>query len=386
MSGARTWSSGRDEEGHRTYMISHLVEATSSLDGPATVMQTAGLPTIGSTWNFDNDTDVWAFCTPFMKVKIHKEKQGDKAYHYQVDQKFTTASAKFSSQRCQDTTIENPLLEPQKIAGSFLRYTEEATKDKDGDPITNSSHEMFRGPSVEFDEARPTVKIGQNVLSLGLSTFADMINKVNSVAMWGLSARSVKLSSVSWTRNLYGACYFYYTRDFEFDINYDTFDRDILDEGTKALNGYISPRKGNWVLQDIDGNAPDPNNPRHFNRIKDVNGENVRMPLNGAGIPINPQTANPDNAAAVNKGGGLVEIPLTGHSFNEGDVITITGSVNYNGTYTIVSVTENGIVINATYVAETFTGSEVITSTLTYITVQKYKEANFFDLGIPITL
>lgn len=384
IDGQRKWSSNRDEkEGHRSYNILHVVKTTTPLDGPATVMQTPGLPTIGSTWNFDNDIDVWAFCTPFMKVTPLQEKEGDKVKFWKVEQKFTTAR---NNQRCQDATIENPLLEPQRVSGSFIKYTEEAVTDKDGGPITNSSHELIRGPHVEFDKSRPTVQIGQNVLNLGLATFSDMVNKVNSVPMWGLPVRTVKLSSVSWTRNVYGVCFFYYTRDFEFDIIYETFDRTILDEGTKALNGEFDQATGAWTLININGVAPDPGNPDHFNRIKDRRFENIRVPLKD-GIPGGSETTTIDAGPAVDNGDGTVGIPITGHTFDAGDKVTFTGTTNYNGSFTIVSQTANEIVITATYVAETFGGTETATTwTAGYITIQKYEEANLFDLGIPITL
>jgi hypothetical protein len=67
---------------------------------------------------------------------------------------------------------------------------------------------------------------------------------------------------------------------------------------------------------------------------------------------------NLDNAAAVDKGSGLVGIPITAHTFIDNDVTTIAGTTNYNDTYTIVSQTANEIVITATFAAETFAGTE----------------------------
>ena len=68
--------------------------------------------------------------------------------------------------------------------------------------------------------------------------------------------------------------------------------------------------------------------------------------------------SNLDAASAVDKGGGLVGIPITGHSFVAGDEVIISGTTNYDGTYIIQSISANEIVITATYTAETFTGSE----------------------------
>lgn len=67
-----------------------------------------------------------------------------------------------------------------------------------------------------------------------------------------------------------------------------------------------------------------------------------------------------DNAAAVDKTGGLVGIPVTAHGLTPGMAIAIDDTTNYDGWYLIVSQTTNEIVITATYQAETFGGTETI--------------------------
>jgi len=246
--------------------------------------------------------------------------------------------------------------------------------------IKSSSHEQIRGRQVEFDNNKPSVTIRQNVAALGLSTFSQMVDTVNSVPMWGLGTRRIKLSNAPWERKYYGRCHVYYTRTFEFDIDYKTFDRDAVDEGTKVLHGHwggvsgtgltvsitvnanggistatiVNPGSGYprsttvqlsiddslsgsgqgsggvlqaktnssgvvtsvlvvnvgtaysagtvatasnvmWVLDDINGDSPDPENPQHFDRYKDRNGENTRAILDGAGCPV----ASPSFAAKI---------------------------------------------------------------------------------------
>lgn len=64
-----------------------------------------------------------------------------------------------------------------------------------------------------------------------------------------------------------------------------------------------------------------------------------------------------NNAAAVDKGGGKVGIPLTSQPFATGENVTITGTTNYNGAYDVdATSTANEVVIVATYAAETFDG------------------------------
>ena len=66
-----------------------------------------------------------------------------------------------------------------------------------------------------------------------------------------------------------------------------------------------------------------------------------------------------DAAAAVDKGGGKVGIPITGHGFSNGQKIILSGTTNYDETYLVdATSTVNEVVITATYVAETFSGTE----------------------------
>lgn len=74
-----------------------------------------------------------------------------------------------------------------------------------------------------------------------------------------------------------------------------------------------------------------------------------------------------DAGAAVNKGGGLVGIPSTGHGFAAGKSITIAGTTNYNGTYTLdVTTSANELVIPATFVSETFATTDTANPNTTY--------------------
>jgi len=64
-------------------------------------------------------------------------------------------------------------------------------------------------------------------------------------------------------------------------------------------------------------------------------------------------------AAAVDKTGGYTGIPITAHGFSTGQKIILSGTTNYDGTYVVESASStNEVVILATYVAETFAGTE----------------------------
>ena len=73
-------------------------------------------------------------------------------------------------------------------------------------------------------------------------------------------------------------------------------------------------------------------------------------------------TATLDAAAAVDKGGGLVGLPATGHGLTAGNTVTVSGSTNYDSTFTLDPTTSvNELVVPATFVAETFAGTETVT-------------------------
>lgn len=297
--GPRTLGGERDDEGHRTFDVVFLCD-TAITDGPMDLFMCPDLPQPGDVWTgILGGADVNAYFYPTMKVSIHEEKEGSPARVWKVACKASTKPLK----RCQTTSIENPLAEPMKISGSFTKYTKEAFRDRFGEQIVNSSHERVHGPGVEFDNNRPSVKIEQNVAALELSLFSGMIDHLNDSTLWGLPKRCVKLSNASWERLLLGVCSFYYKRTFEFDIQYDSFDRWLMDEGNRVLHGEWAkdaadmatgnrppgdpPDPGSlWKLLTIDGDAPDRNNPQHFIRYKDRNGEMSRAILNGRGEPI----------------------------------------------------------------------------------------------------
>lgn len=294
LDGHVSWSLNRDKEGFRSYKIRHYVNTTDFGDGPNTVLNCPGLPAVGSVWDFDNDYDPWCYCTPETVVSVRQPwKEGHKTKFWTVDSIFTNVPGK----RCQDESIDDPLLEPYDISGTFVKYTTEAIFNYDGTRIKTSSHERVTGPMVEFDANRPTVKISQNVSILDLATFSQMVDTLNDRPMWGLPARCIKLSNASWQRKVYGTCGFYFTRVFDFDVRYDTFDRTTPDEGTKCLHGTwgdgsdAGTAPDDWILININGAPPDPDNPSHFSRFKDRNNENARCLLNGAGMPAGVQTA-----------------------------------------------------------------------------------------------
>jgi hypothetical protein len=256
VKGMVKWGGKQDKDGYIDINATWLVRTSAATVGPIEVFTATGLPTVGTPW----PEHPWCFCSPEMTATPRL--QGEPNTVWEVEQLYTNRPLK----RCQDTQIEDPLDEPPRIGGSFIKYTEEATVNRLGQPIRSSSWELIRGASAERDNNRPTVMIGMNFGSNQLSTFAPMIDTVNDSTLWGLGARKIKLMNAPWRQLLYGTCSYYYTVDYEFEINYRGWDRRVIDEGTRILR--------------CGGNK---NNPADFIAFKDALGENHRVILDGDG-------------------------------------------------------------------------------------------------------
>ena len=227
--GMLEWDMKRDRDGHRDYFIRWLLKTDSPDDGPGTVMNAPELPYVGSYWDYGNESDVWAFCTPETTIKPIIVNEPNT--WWTLDNNFSTRPLK----RCQDNTYEDPLSEPYRIGGTFNPEKAERYYDKNGKFLMNSAKEPFRGPEVEFDTSKPTVSIGMNLATLPLATYTQLMHCVNDSSLWGLSARCVKLSAMRFQRLLYGTCSYYYSVDLDFDIDFNTFDRKLIDSGVRSL-------------------------------------------------------------------------------------------------------------------------------------------------------
>lgn len=429
--GETTCSLDADEDGYRTYKIDYKIASSDSTDGPANAATTPGLPEEGSTWELNNDVDAWVWCRPNYSVKPFDQQKESKIQYWIVTKYFSNKPLK----RCQQDKVEDPLLMPPKLSGSFVRYTEEATVDRFGLPILNSAFEQFRGPQVEFDKNRPQIKIEMNVATFlqAVTLPQSMVDTVNGLPLWGLPTRCIKLSEAPWERIFTGTCEVYFKIHLTFDIRAETFDKMLLDEGTKVLHGHWNRATGAWTLDNINGVNPDPNNPQHFDRFKDRQGENTRVILNGAGLPAGvvadfpPADADNHWFVAINN---ALNKPVTDTNFwvpQTGGSVTWNRNTTYqfgdvvwfdvNGVEEqFISIFENQEGFNNInlfpdisphawfFLPDGLTNKGVWNSTTFYapgdrvkpassvadtlpgaIPVQKYFESNFLLLGIPVS-
>lgn len=446
--GPRKWSLVRDDMGHREYKLTQRVQSNTPLDGPGRALLTPGLPVPGSFWIIDNEVDLWAWCRWNVNVVPVVDNEPNK----QWDLEFTF-STKPWGKRCQETQIEDPLLVPQEVSGNFIKYQEEGGYDRFGNAIRNSAHELIRGPQNEWDCTRYSIKIKQNVPDLQLGLCCAMRDCVNQAPLWGLKQRFIKLTDFSWERKFWGTCFVYYERNFTFEafirllqdpndpfvianggnaIQVSGWDRELLDEGTKVLNGHWDNATGNWVLDKINGQPPDPKNPAHFRRFQDPQGNYCRVTLDGAGKPAFVYTANSLTtlvAATVLTNGGptnltlaavflprpsqvMIQITDASRSIQSGQVVVIGHDKHGNAISDFVQIYNNGtakyftkkvffdvapdpgaafglqtsttLIVGADGVATITLTDTTQVSTGSKLHVEKYDEADFLQLGIPI--
>lgn len=392
--GPRKIEMTRDAEGHRTYKVTFGVQSTI-FDGPFNVLNAAGLPIMGEVYEFNLDLDLWAWCHPDASVKPLND-QVSPCTQWEVEMTFSTRPPPHWAQRCQDTAITDPLLEPPKLSGNFMRRQEEAVFDRFGKRIANSAFEPIRGPLNEWEISDQQVEIEMNFPFLDLGWLDEFVDHVNDSPLWGLPARCWKLSEPKWDRRYYGSCEIYYTVRLSFAGRKIGWDRDFLDEGTKALNGHLDPVSGIWVLDNINGAAPDPNNPTHFIRFKDVTGENVRVILNGKGVPAIAEAGytvtgidypNPGEANII-----ITETPSP--VINIGDTIRLE-DINpavWNGVYKVVDKLDaSNIIVEYDHDDPAYiSGGKMFTTDKNTgpgsIHVEKYNEVDFLQLGIPSSI
>lgn len=319
----------REDDGNRTYHLTYKIKTDVGV-GPLTVLLTPGLPVPGALWNLGTDVDHWAWC-----------KWGASSKPVLSDESSPTWTVEFTfstkpDKRCQSVPVENPLLEPTKISGGAVKYQEEASYDRFGNPIQNSAFQPIKGPTVEFDADRHQIKVERNVPILDLPLLEALIETVNDSPLWGLPARCVKFSTYNWSRKFYGQCGIYYTLSMDFDIRGDTFDRSVIDKGTKVLSGHWDGKNANWVLDDIGGVTPDYRNPQHYIAATDKVGNPMEVILNGFGVPSGSVTGSVMTATAT-------DIPFGGIDYVVGDVLTVTsGTASVQAELTVSQVDQYG--------------------------------------------
>jgi len=248
------WRLSINAEGHRTYDLTWLVEAqhsslgpSGSFDDPSDIINTAGLPVIGSVWSsltFIDGADDYAFCTPEAEVTPYESKPGEFPQFYLVKTSYTT----IPMTRCNDATIQNPLNEPHQLSGSWVNKRIRPFKDRNNLPYSSTTGEPLQGPQTEIDDSDWEINLSFNTATIPLATVNSLRHNLNDSTLWGLAAGKVKFSKYSFTRKLYGTCSFYYTHSMSFSIR-DSWAQSLTDIGRMELgSGGSASLPDDWVV------------------------------------------------------------------------------------------------------------------------------------------
>lgn len=276
----RTWSGGKDANGWDFFEAQFLVKTMSKKDGPDEALHAAGLPKTGTGWVFGNDSRPDCYCHPEKKCSEYRAKQQDPGFYWLVDTTFSNKITFIGS--------------PPKISINGQKYTKEVVRDRFGKLLTSTSHELFRGPQAEFDFNRIQVRVEYSRATIDLPLWTKLVDTVNISTMWGVPARCVKMEPyvIDEKRDDDGNRYFTITFEFTIYMVQDKtgaivsgFDRDILNEGTKARGQWTyptdNPEDATWSTA---GFGP-VGNPHSFDRYYDKRGNIARVILQANGTP-----------------------------------------------------------------------------------------------------
>lgn len=447
LKGVRLMGGDRDDDGYMTYNVEFVMFSNTPqgfTDGPAAALQCPQLPQTYSlydppSWNLGTDVgkfnnieqDPYSWCHWDAKVKP-MYKPEEPGVWYTVELRFSSKPDK----RCRTNPVEDPINEPPVISGSTSKYTEQGLIDRFGNFITNSAWERIQGPQNEWDHNRKSIKIQQNVASslLGYILPSQMLDCVNGLPLWGFPPRTIKLSSCPWELKFNGPCSPYYQRTLEFDIRYqqnddgsfDTWDRNVLDEGTKVLAGQWKgqPGVGNG-LQWVPTVGANPQNPTHFIKAVDFQTNNpIKLILNGRGVPAGLVTPLQTLFMAILPN---INVPLTdgstwvpiindptaipawtapdqdlGQFYKRGTLVTFGGN-NYiavgendsqvpppanvfDWTFMSATITSRGIWSAATnYIVGDYVNGVGNSGLAGNVNIQYYPSVDFSQLGIPLS-
>lgn len=258
--GLYDWWLDEGDDGHLDYTVVWLCVTTDPTDGPQTIRAASGIPTAGSVYVFGS---TYVYARRPKQTKRVSTDPGDRRRWY-VTQVFSTRPL---TRVDLSGPVGNPLLEPPKIRGSALKYMRRFSVDRNGDPILSSSGERYTGPEVEDDDNNLRIVITQNVASVNLLTFRTVLKTTpwNSATLWGLPEKTIRFTDFDVEKLYLGDSTAYYSQTLTFEIGGD-FARQVLDEGTMEFVG------------------TDRANPKHYARVKDGRGENLKkVPLDGNG-------------------------------------------------------------------------------------------------------
>lgn len=206
-----------DSELNRNY--TSIYEAyTLKTDSPLQALQCAGIPNYYQFYTWGTDADFNAWITRISAKPKRSEDITDDSGTVAMRQWVVTVNhSTKSTSRNSGVPRSSPIFEPPKVRGSFMEYIEQAFRDRNNKPITNSSFEPLM-PPLQKENSHDSLFLSYNTPVISLSQRSEYRNSVNSTSIWGLSRRQVKMKSWNY-EVMWDGFFSYIHHELEFLIN-----------------------------------------------------------------------------------------------------------------------------------------------------------------------
>lgn len=200
------------------------METNDLNDGPQTVLAASGVPAMGDTYAFGNDSDTEATC---IDVEVEATESP----------MVWMVTATYDTSRVFDLGILSPLNLPPEVSWTFSKYDWPLQRDGDGVPMVNSSSERF-DPPLTVQQSRPVLTVRRNEASFSPALAALYIDSLNSDTFAGLPPLCAKINNIAEQRAIdMGLTYYQVTYEVEF--KYDTWAMFVLDQGFRDFSGKL---------------------------------------------------------------------------------------------------------------------------------------------------
>lgn len=205
-----------DREFNRTYTSTYQV-LTEHTDGPMTVLNSSGVPSRYGVYVWGRDIDVWAYLHSITATPEGEDVgDGTGSGRYRKWNVNATHSSK-SDARDGQQNRDNPIFEPAKVRGSFIKNTVQAYRDRNNKPIVNTAKEPIL-PPFQKESSLDSLHITFNTPTINLGLRSSYRDSVNSNSMWGLIRRQIKMASWTYSVQWVGG-FSFIAHEFEFIIS-----------------------------------------------------------------------------------------------------------------------------------------------------------------------
>ena len=282
-----TSGDGIFDEDSREYIRRFMVVVDDPFDGALTVTSAADLPRKYSGYVFGTEFDVFARLRQFRPRRLPNTRL---AWHVECIYR----TPEFNENQDE---LDNPLGQPARISFGSEQVQalaigivnpdddDDITKAFITEEITTSAGEPFDPPAVK-DESRGVITIVRNEDTYDNARSIEFRNAVNTDEFLGANPRQAKVRDIAAERRIFNAdaeIIKYWTVTYQFVIRAETWDLQLLDNGTYYFEGGLQGRL----------NADDLNLPSVKKLFTDKPGHPSKGNLDGEG------GKNPESAKAL---------------------------------------------------------------------------------------